>query len=81
MLTPNTVTLIAPDAATLAIVTLLGPGASIVIDPVRLFTCHPVVMAMRRSVHTPMTVLGTIELSDRHSVISDALPPTRLGLL
>ena len=75
------VTLVAPVAAALDMLTLLGPGASIVIAAVKLFTCQPVVMTVHRSVQIPMAALLTTELSERHTVATTGVAPTRTRLL
>ena len=77
MCEPNTVTLIADVAATLLMIKLLGPGASIVTDAVSEFTCQPVVITTRRSVQMPVVVRVHTELSDTHVVAPHPLPPTR----
>ena len=74
---PTTVTLMAPEAAALDMLTLLGAGASIVIDAVKLFTCHPVVSTTRRSGHTPTADRTAIALSDVQWVTSVNEPPER----
>ena len=81
MCEPNTVTLIADVAATFAGITLLGPGASIVIDAVSELTCQPVVNARRRSVQIPAVDRVHTELSDTHVVASLRVPPRREGEL
>ena len=80
-LTPTIVTLIEPDDATLAIFGLLGSTAFIVSDAVKLLAREPVVMTVRRCGQTPVDERATIELSDRHFVIADGVPPTRDGLV
>ena len=80
-MTPTTVTLIEPDDATLVIVGLLGPAASIVNDAVKLFTRQPVVMTVRRCGQMPIDDRAVTLLSDRHAVVCDRVPPTRDVLL
>ena len=79
-MTPTTVTLMAPEAAAFNIMALLGAGASIVIDAVKLFTCHPVVMTVRRSGQMPIAALLTTELSEHHMVTSTVVAPSRTRL-
>ena len=67
----------APEAAAFNIMTLLGAGASIIIDAVKLFTCHPVVSTTRRSGHTPIADRTAIALSDVQWVTSVNEPPVR----
>lgn len=74
-------TLIALVDATLQGVGLLGPGALYVIDAVRVFTCQPVVRAIRRTENTPAVDLQRTALSDTHAVPSFPLSPNRDGLL
>jgi hypothetical protein len=74
------VTLTAPDEAALDMMALLGAGASIVIDAVKLFACHPVVNTTRRSVHSPELDRPNMALSDIQLVISDTDPPVRTPL-
>ena len=81
ILMPTTVTLTAPLSAALTAMRELRPAASIVSDAVKLFTCQPVVMIARRSGQIGCNVRATTLDSDRQCVISDALPPSRDGLL
>ena len=76
-----TVTDVAPDAATLLRMVPLGPGASIVRDAVKEFSCHPVVMPTRRCVQTPIAVRPMSALSDRQLVTSAADQDTRMRLV
>ena len=80
-LIPTIVTLIAPDAATFAIVALLGPPASIVSDAVKLFICQPVVMTVVRRDLMLIADFAVTQLIDRHAVIVARVPPMRDGLL
>ena len=78
---PTTVTLIEPDEATLAIVMLLGPGASSVSDAVRLFICQPVVITTRRSVQIPIAGFTVTAVSEFHVTLSQPVPPIPSRLL
>ena len=75
-----------PDDATLAMATLLGPGASIVSDAVKVLMrdpahCQPVVNTARRCDHTLIADRVMRQLSERQRVVSDRVPPMRDGLL
>jgi hypothetical protein len=78
---PSTVTLIAPVAAVLLVMTLLGATALYVNAAVTVLTCHPVVRATRRCAHTPLAALHRIVLSETQDVWSFMLPPRRDTLL
>ena len=79
--TPRTVTLMAPETPAFAILALLGAAASSVKDAVKLFTRQPVVMTVRRCGQMPIDDRATTEVSERHAVVCDLVPPTRDGLL
>ena len=81
MWAPSTVTLMADVTAALLGTTLLGTGASMVMDAVSELICQPVVMTIRRSVQMPAVERVQTQLSDTHVVASLLVPPMRDGAL
>jgi hypothetical protein len=76
-LQPTTVTLVDPDTAALKINVLLGAAASIVNDAVKLFICQPVVSTVWSCGQMPLAIFTTTAVSDRQTVRTDCVPPTR----
>ena len=72
-------TLMAEVEAPLLGMTLLGAGASWVMELVNELTCPPVVIAMRRSVQMPAVARVHTALSDTHVVASLRVPPSRVS--
>ena len=83
MCDPSTVTLIADVAPTLLDTALLDSGALCVIAIVNVFSCQPVVMAVRLEVHdaVPAVDLILITLSECHAVTPFEVLPSRDGEL
>ena len=81
MWAPSTVTLMADVTTALLGTTLLGTGASMVMDAVRELICQPVVITNRRSVQMPAVECVVTVLSDTQIVASLRVPPRRDGEL